>query len=83
MHIITTERLEHTFRSAKGWRREFTIGEFLPYSDIVDLIMTNIAVLQVWLNYNKIKWLKYIDCIQKNYYVCRLFEGNNYEHLFY
>ena len=34
--------LEHTFVTTRSWRREFTINEFLTYSNKLDIILKNI-----------------------------------------
>jgi len=40
--LTTTEPLEHTFGTTRSWRREFTINEFLTYSNKVDIILKNV-----------------------------------------
>lgn len=42
LRLTTTEPIEHAFGTARGWRREFTINEFLIYSNKIDLIMKNV-----------------------------------------
>ena len=42
LRFTTTEPLEHTFGTARSWRREFTINEFLTYSNKLYLILKNI-----------------------------------------
>ena len=42
LRFATTEPLEHTFGTARSWRREFTINEFLTYSNKLDLILKNV-----------------------------------------
>ena len=39
LRLTTTEPLEHTFGTARSWRREFTINEFLTYSSKLDIIL--------------------------------------------
>ena len=38
----TTEPLEHKFGTTKSWRREFSINEFLTYSNKLDTILKNV-----------------------------------------
>ena len=42
LRSTTTEPLEHTFGTARSWRREFTICEFITYCNKVDIIMKNV-----------------------------------------
>ena len=42
LRFTTTEPLEHTFGTTRSWKREFTINEFLSYSDKVDIILKNV-----------------------------------------
>lgn len=40
--LTTTEPLEHTFGTARSWRREFTINEFIAYSNKLVIILKNV-----------------------------------------
>ena len=42
LRFTTTEPLEHTFGTTRSWRREFTINEFLTYSNKLDIILKNV-----------------------------------------
>ena len=42
LRFTTTEPLEHTFGTARSWRREFTINEFLIYCNKLDIILKNV-----------------------------------------
>ena len=42
LRLTTTEPIEHAFGTARSWRREFTINEFLIYSNKIDFIMKNV-----------------------------------------
>ena len=43
LRLTTTEPLEHTFGTTRSWRREFTINEFLSYSNKIDIILKNVT----------------------------------------
>ena len=42
LRLTNTKPLEHTFGTARSWRREFTINKFLTYSNKLDIILKNI-----------------------------------------
>ena len=42
LRLTTTEPLEHTFGTARSWRREFTINEFITYSNKLNIILKNV-----------------------------------------
>ena len=42
LRLITTESIEHAFGTAKSWRREFTVNEFILYCNKLDFIMNNV-----------------------------------------
>lgn len=42
LRTTTTEPLEHMFGTARSWKREFTINEFIHYSNKLEIIMKNI-----------------------------------------
>ena len=39
--MTTTEPLEHTFGTIRSWKREFTVGEFISYSNKLEIVMHN------------------------------------------
>ena len=41
LRLTTTEPLEHTFGTTRSWKREFTVGEFITYSNKLETIMKN------------------------------------------
>ena len=43
LRFTTTEPLEHAFGTARSWRREFTINEFLIYCNKLDIILKNVV----------------------------------------
>ena len=42
LRFTTTEPLEHTFGTVRSWRREFTINEFITYSNKLNIILKNV-----------------------------------------
>ena len=42
LRLTTTEPIEHAFGTARSWKREFTINEFLTYTNKIDFIMKNV-----------------------------------------
>ena len=42
LHTTTTEPLEHMFGTTRSWKREFTVNEFIIFSNKLELIMTNV-----------------------------------------
>jgi len=42
LRMTTTEPLEHMFGTARSWRREFTVNEFIIYSNKLEIIISNI-----------------------------------------
>ena len=42
LRFTTTEPLEHTFGTARSWRCEFTINEFITYSNKLNIILKNV-----------------------------------------
>ena len=42
LRMTTTEPLEHMFGTARSWRREFTVNEFIIYSNKLEMIMNNV-----------------------------------------
>ena len=43
LRLTTTEPIEHAFGTARSWRREFTVNEFLIYCNKIDYIMKNVV----------------------------------------
>jgi len=41
LRLTTTEPLEHTFGTIRSWKREFTVGEFISYSNKLEIVMHN------------------------------------------
>ena len=42
LRLTTTESIEHAFGTARSWRREFSVNEFIIYSNKIDFIMKNV-----------------------------------------
>ena len=42
LRTTTTEPLEHMFGTTRSWKREFTVNEFIIFSNKLELIMTNV-----------------------------------------
>ena len=42
LRLTTTESIEHAFGTARSWRREFSINEFIIYCNKIDFIMKNV-----------------------------------------
>ena len=42
LQLTTTEPIEHAFGTARSWRQELNINEFLIYSNKIDFIMKNV-----------------------------------------
>lgn len=42
LRMTTTEPLEHAFGTARGWRREFTVNEFITYCNKLEILMKNL-----------------------------------------
>ena len=42
LRFTTTEPLEHTFGTTRSWRREFSVNEFVTYSNKLDIILKNV-----------------------------------------
>jgi hypothetical protein len=43
LRLCTTESIEHAFGTTRSWRREFTVMEFVLYSEKLETILSNVV----------------------------------------
>ena len=45
--LTTTEPIEHAFGTARSWKHEFSVNEFIIYCNKVDFIMKNVLQFDI------------------------------------